>query len=79
MPREAANPPWHWPARRGAALLWAFPARRHEDLRGALGVGGGGRARAPESPAGGMELLVWVIACCASDLFVAPRRLQVPG
>ena len=31
--------------RRCFALLLAFPARRDEALRGALGVGGGGRGR----------------------------------
>ena len=51
--------------RRCFALLGAFPARRDEALRGALGVGGGGRVRVNWS--GGLRLLVREGLCAVLD------------
>ena len=48
------------PGPRDAALLcsaWAFPARRDEALRGALGIGGDGRGRLWRCRSGGVGLL----------------------
>ena len=52
-------------AMRGAALLWAFPAQRDEDLRGALGVGGDGLACVQANASS-----AHVLACSASLPFV---------
>eukprot|EP00966_Prymnesium_polylepis_P091819 2125572-Prymnesium_polylepis.1 len=59
MPPEPANPTSYGPARRGAALIcWgAFPARRDDELRGALGIGGDGRGGVRVGRSGGMALL----------------------
>ena len=57
MPRDPATPTSYGPAcvtRRCFALLGAFPARRDEALRGALGVGGNGGGRVGVGRSGGM-------------------------
>jgi hypothetical protein len=59
IPRDPATPLRM--ARRDAALLCSaggFSARRDEELRGALGVGGDGRGRVRVGRAGGLRLLV---------------------
>ena len=69
--------------RRDAALLWsagAFPARRDEALRGALGIGGDGRGGVEFSWSGGMGLLPGPRSLSRAvplTPFVAARRSQM--
>ena len=57
---------WPGATRRCFALLGAFPARRDEALRGALGIGGDGRGRVRVGRSGG------------TGLFPGPRSLSRP-
>ena len=69
MPREPATPTSYGPARRGAALLCcAFPARRDEALRGALGIGGDRRGCVARGCCWCAVLCDTNLICCATLL-----------